>query len=143
MDEKCILNPERDCLGLMKANELEKDFKDFSQRNTESHDRFFRRLESLEKHEGIQGVQYENIIGKLSDLTDSLSELKTDSKGIINMIMPLTHRVETLEKEYSSVSKDVAEIKAKPAKRWDGIVEKIISIVVAAVVGFMLAQIGM
>lgn len=108
MDEKCLLNPERDCYGLRKALEIEKELKDHAKHNTESHERFFNRLEALEKQEGIQIVQYEHIMEKLDKLAT-----------------------------------DVAELKAKPARRWEGVVEKIIGVLVAAIVGFMLARIGL
>lgn len=143
MQEKCILDPERDCLGLMKAQELEKDFNEFSRRNTESHDRFFRRLEDLEKHEVIQKEQYNHIKDKLSGLSDDLSELKADSKEVVAKLSPLAHKVESLENVSESVKREVETLKEKPAKRWESIVEKIIGLVVAAVVGFVLAKLGL
>ena len=41
------------------------------------------------------------------------------------------------------LSGDVKELKAKPAKRWESIVEKVIGLVIAAVVGFALARLGL
>lgn len=41
------------------------------------------------------------------------------------------------------ISEDVDELKSKPAKRWDNVTEKIIGIIVAAVLGFMLARLGL
>ena len=108
MPEKCILDPERDCLGLMKARELEKDVNELRKQNSSSHERIFDRLGELEKQEGIQLVQHEHIMEKLDQLAG-----------------------------------DVKELKAKPGKRWEGIVEKAIGILVAAVLGFMLARLGL
>ena len=108
MPEKCILDPERDCLGPMKARELEKDVNELRKQNSSSHERIFDRLGELEKQEGIQLVQYEHIMEKLDQLAG-----------------------------------DVKELKAKPGKRWEGIVEKAIGILVAAVLGFMLARLGL
>lgn len=108
MPEKCILDPERDCLGLMKARELEKDVNELRKQNSSSQERIFDRLGELEKQEGIQLVQYEHIMEKLDQLAG-----------------------------------DVKELKAKPGKRWEGIVEKAIGILVAAVLGFMLARLGL
>lgn len=101
MEDKCIRFPESDCLGLHKAGELRRQ-------NSNSHERFFDRLNALESQEGIQQEQYKHIMEKLTQLTT-----------------------------------DVAEIRARPARRWEGIVEQVIGIVVAAVVGFMLAKFGM
>ena len=108
MPEKCILDPERDCLGLMKARELEKDVNELRKQNSSSHERIFDRLGELEKQEGIQLVQYEHIMEKLDELAG-----------------------------------DVKELKAKPGKRWEGIVEKVIGLVAAAVVGYFLARLGL
>lgn len=139
MDEKCILNAERDCLGLIKAKELEHDLNDLRKQNSSSHERIFERLGDLEKQEGIQGVQYENILEKLGDLTNNLNDLKTDSKEVVSKLPPLTHRVDSLEQ----LSTDVKEIQSKPGKRWESIVEKAILLVVSGVVGFVLAQVGL
>jgi len=139
MNEKCILDPERDCLGLIKARELEGDLNELRKQNAASHERLFDRLGELERQEGIQGEQYKNIIDKLGNLTTNISEMKADNKEIISQLPSLTHKVETLEQ----LSEDVAELKEKPAKKWDGMTEKIISIVVSAVVGFLLAKIGL
>lgn len=115
MDEKCIINPERDCLGLIKANELEKDLTtleenlgELRRQNSKSHERVFERLGELERHEGVFEEQYKNIIKKLDDLEGNLDE-----------------------------------IKAKPAKQWEKVMEQVIGIVIAAVVGFMLAKMGL
>ncbi len=139
MQEKCIINPERDCLGLIKAMEVERDVNELRKQNSSSHERMFERLGELEKHDGIQGVQYGNILEKLEDMTENLSELRADNKEAISQIPPLVRRVDSLEQ----LSEDVNELKEKPAKRWESVVEKAIGILVAAVVGFMLAKIGL
>ena len=79
MAEKCILDPERDCLGLIKARELEQDVNELRKQNSSSHERIFERLGELEKQEGIQGVQYENILEKLDQLAGDVKELKSKS----------------------------------------------------------------
>ena len=76
MSEKCILDPERDCLGLMKARELEKDVNELRKQNSSSHERIFDRLGELEKQEGIQVLQYEHILEKLDQLAGDVKELK-------------------------------------------------------------------
>lgn len=108
MSDKCILDPDRDCLGLIKARELEQDLNELRRQNSSSHERIFERLGEIEKQEGIQDVQYENILEKLDQLAG-----------------------------------DVKDLKSKPAKRWENIVEKVLGIVAAAVVGFVLAKIGL
>lgn len=139
MSEKCLINPERDCYGLIKAMEVEKDLNELRASNSKSHERFFERLEEIERNDSVREVQYSNLLEKLGDLSGDLSELKTDSKAIVSQLSPLTHKMEEMEE----LSKDVEEMKSRPAKRWENIVEAIIGLVVAAVVGYMLAAVGL
>lgn len=139
MSEKCLINPERDCYGLIKAMEVEKDLNELRASNSKSHERFFERLEEIERNDSVREVQYSNLLEKLGDLSGDLSELKTDSKAIVSQLSPLTHKMEEMEE----LSKDVEEMKSRPAKRWEHIVETIIGLVVAAVVGYMLAAVGL
>lgn len=115
MDEKCIRFPESDCLGLHKAAELEKD---------------------------------------LDELRDDLGELRRQNSGTHERLFDRLNALENQEgiqreqykhimEKLTQLATDMAEIKARPAKRWEGIVEQVIGIVVAAVVGFMLARLGM
>ncbi len=139
MSEKCLINPERDCYGLIKAMEVEKDLNELRASNSKSHERFFERLEEIERNDSVREVQYGNLLEKLGDLSGDLSELKTDSKAIVSQLSPLTHKMEEMEE----LSKDVEEMKSRPAKRWEHIVEAVIGLVVAAVVGYMLAAVGL
>lgn len=143
MSEKCILDPERDCLGLIKARELEQDVNELRKQNSATHERLFDKIGEIEKHEGIQGIQYENIIEKLGNLSDSVAGLREDSKEVASSMYPLTSRVETLEKNAENIGEFIEELKEKPAKRIDGIVEKIIGMVVGAVMGYILVKLGL
>lgn len=107
-DDKCILDPQRDCLGLQKAEMLEKQMDQWRAQSRESHQEIFRRLNDLEKSETARDVQYTSIMEKLDKL----------------------------------VAWQEAQ-QAKPAKRWDAVVEKVILAVVAAVIGAILARIGL
>lgn len=143
MEEKCILDPNRDCLGLMKARELEAEFNDFKKRNDSSHKEYYDRLAVLEKQWAVQSEQYRNIIEKLVSVTDSLKDLKEDSREMVDTISPVKHRIEELEKKYDNVASEVKVMKEKPGKRWEGLVEKVFGIIVAAIAGFVLAKIGL
>lgn len=168
MQEKCILDPERDCLGLRRAEELAGDLKaldtklnGFQQNITDTNSRFGARIGKLEAREEVREEQYKHVREKLDNITrdmsdfqkenkdsvselrkehkESMEELRKGNKDILDAVTPLKHKVEQLEQ----LSDDVEELKEKPAKRWDGIIEKIIGIVVAAVVGFILAKVGL
>lgn len=107
-DERCILNPERDCLGLQKAEMLEKQMDQWRAQSRESHQEIFRRLGELERSETARNVQYTSIMEKLDKL----------------------------------VAWQEAQ-QAKPAKRWEAVVEKALLMVVAAVVAYILARVGL
>lgn len=114
-DEKCILDPQRDCLGLQKANMLEKQMSEWREASRNTHKDLYDRLRELEKAEAARNEQYDNIMEKLDTLTKSMAE----------------------------VTLKVADITARPGKRWDAIVDKAIWAVLAAVIAFVLARIGL
>lgn len=114
MPDKCLVDPTRDCMGLAKAESLERKLEAvdrkmeaMEQRNSDSHQEVFQRLNNVEKENAVMDARYETIIRKLDELTV---------------------KVEALE--------------SKPAKRWDGLMEKALWAVAAAVIAFLLAQLG-
>lgn len=106
-EEHCILNPDRDCLGLIKATQLEKDFQEFKIENSKSHQRIFDRIENLEKDNLIQGERYRVILEKIDIVT-----------------------------------KKVEAIEEKPAKKWESLSENVLWAIIAAVIGFVVARLG-
>lgn len=54
----------------------------------------------------------------------------------------MAEQMQGLNKNVTKLTDEVEEIKSKPAKRWESIVEKILLTVAAAVVGFILAKLG-
>lgn len=108
MDEKCILDPQRDCLGLQKANMLEKQMSEWREASRSTHKELFDRMRELEKAEAARNEQYDNIMEKL----DRLIAWQEAEQG-------------------------------KPKKRWEAIVDKSVWAVLAAVIAFILARIGL
>ena len=68
MDDKCILDPQRDCLGLQKANMLEKQMDQWREQARSTHEKLFDRIRELEKAEAARNEQYESIMEKLDKL---------------------------------------------------------------------------
>ena len=48
MPEKCVYDPEQECIGLVKAKELEHDLNDLRKQNSASHERMFDQLSQLD-----------------------------------------------------------------------------------------------
>lgn len=73
-----------------------------------------------------------------------------DVKDIANSVYKLATTVEILTREQQisnekldRVSEDVEEIKNKPAKRWETVVSHILTAVIAGLVAFVLAKLGL
>lgn len=143
MTEKCLIDPERDCFGLKKAEELERDLNELRKQNNNSHERFFDRLTELEKSEGVQGEQYKNILSRLGDLSNNLHDMKNETRDAVSKLPGITHKLDDLGNRTDSLLEDVDELKEKPAKKWENVTGQIVAIVIAAVVGLVLGQIGL
>lgn len=93
------------------------------------------------------------------DLAVKVAEIDQRSKSNTHRLDKVEQRQDNLDRLVSSVATmateqehikaDVTEIKAdvktlaeKPGKRWEAIVEKVVLLIVAGVVGYVLAQIG-
>ena len=55
----------------------------------------------------------------------------------------MAEQLKSMNTNVSTLKTDVEELKEKPAKRWDGFVDKIVWAVAAALIGFVLAKIGL
>jgi hypothetical protein len=55
----------------------------------------------------------------------------------------LAVREENVETDVKEIKSDVKKLTEKPGQMWDSVVKQIVTALVAAVVGFILAQIGM
>ena len=108
MEEKCILDVQRDCLGLQKANMLEKQMSQWQEASRNTHKELYDRVRDLEKTEAARKEQYDNIMEKLDKLL-------------------------LWQEEQTS----------KPSRRWEGIADKTIWAVLAAVIAFLLARLGL
>lgn len=71
-------------------------------------------------------------------------ENKVDNLAdVVGVLQAMQKDLEHLTKDVTETRKDVKELKEKPAKRWDALVEKIIWGVVGAVLTFILAKGGL
>ena len=72
----------------------------------------------------------------LEKQTEAVNRLATS-------VAVMAEKVETTGEKVDGLCTDVQELKAEPGKRWKLVVEKIIYAVVAAVMGFILARLGL
>ena len=73
---------------------------------------------------------------------DKVEKWQADFGELIGTVKVLADREERVEKDVGEIKEAVQEIKEKPVKRWDGLVEKIIFTVVGAIVAYVLVRIG-
>lgn len=74
---------------------------------------------------------------------DTLEKRQDDLDELVGTVKVLAVREENVESDVKVIKSDVKSLTGKSGKMWDAIVEKIIFIIVAAVVGYILAKIGM
>ena len=61
---------------------------------------------------------------------------------LVSTVKVLAVREENVENNVKEIKSDVKSLTGKPAKKWDNLVNQVISILVAGVVGFVLAKFG-
>lgn len=111
MDEKCIIDPQRDCIGKAEAAKLEgriKALEEWKEAFKKLHTDFY---------------QWQN------------KQAERDGK--------LDEQLRTMDENIKKVLATQEACSLKPGKRWDAIVDKAIWAVLAAVIAFVLARIGL
>ena len=74
---------------------------------------------------------------------DDLEKRQDNLDELVSTVKVLAVREENVETDVKEIKSDVKSLTEKPAKRWEAIVGTIITTVVAAVLGFMMARLGM
>ena len=73
---------------------------------------------------------------------EELEKRQDNLDDIASAVKILAVREENVESTVQEIKSDVKSLTNKPAKRWDNLVDKIIITIAAAIIGFILAQIG-
>ena len=74
---------------------------------------------------------------------DEMEKRQDNLDALVGTVMVLADREERVEKDVKEIKNDVKTLTGKPAKKWDNLTNQIITIVVAAIAGFILAKIGL
>ena len=74
---------------------------------------------------------------------DNVEKRQNDLEELVSTVKVLAVREEKVESDVKEIKGDVKTLTELPAKRWHGIVDKIITTIVAAVLGFLLARLGL
>lgn len=74
---------------------------------------------------------------------DDVEKRQNTLDELVGTVKVLATREEVVESDVKEIKNDVKALTAKPGKRWDAMVDKITLTLVAAVIGFILAKIGL
>lgn len=110
-DDKCILDPERDCIGKAAAALLEKRIEDLEAWQRDSK-KFHRDFYDWQRTQIARDARLDE---QLNNMNDNISKILAKQEACA----------------------------MKPGKRWDAIVDKVIWTVLAAVIAFVLAKVGL
>lgn len=100
------------------------------------HDEFAKRME-------VENQRRDDEDKRQNKRIDKLEETVAKIEGLTLAIEKMAVSINTMTDEIKSQGARLTAIEAKPAKRWESLVSDIIKLLIAAVVGFLLAKIGM
>lgn len=73
---------------------------------------------------------------------DNLEEEQKELRSLTNAVSQMVIEQKNIRDDLTEMKNDVKQIKEKPAKRWDMAAEKVLTLVIAGIVAWMLGQIG-
>ena len=74
---------------------------------------------------------------------ESLEKRQNDTEKLVTSVAIIAEKQKDMEGDVKEMKCDVKKLIEKPAKRWEGVVEKVLYTVVGAVVAYLLAKAGM
>lgn len=74
---------------------------------------------------------------------DDMERRQDNLDELVGTVKVLAVREEAVENDVKEIKSDVKSLTSKPGQRWDNLVDKVILAIAAAVVGFVLAQLGL
>ena len=105
----------------------------------DSRDRLLEQISNIKQEQAKMAEQIKAALKRIDEqkaLTDSVHSLALS-------IERLTSAQRSTDTKVDALSRDVDDIKEKPAKRWEDAVKTVITSILSAVVGFFLAHIKM
>lgn len=83
-----------------------------------------------------RSIRNEGRIKKLEEESGVLHQLATS-------VAVMAEQLKTMNSSVTTMKNELEELKDKPAKRWDGLVDKIVWAVAAALLGYVFASLGL
>lgn len=74
---------------------------------------------------------------------DEVERRQNNLDELVGTVKALAVKEERVESDVKEIKNDVKKLTGKSGQKWDGLVTQIVSAIAAAVVGFLVARIGM
>ena len=74
---------------------------------------------------------------------DELAEHQKDQDKLLNTVALIAQKQESMESSLGEIKTDIKQIKDKPGKRWDSIVDKAILAVITGLIAYILVRLGL
>ena len=144
-DSKCTPGAEENapCPGFARLAVVESELVDLRRQNAKTHERFGERIGELESGHKVQDVEVKNLEKTIDRMSGDMVEVKAETKEISKQLPAIASQISAIHETSKAVDADVDALKEKPGKRWESVVGQIIGLVVAALVGLVLARLGM
>lgn len=73
---------------------------------------------------------------------EELEKRQDNLDDLVSTVKVLAVREEAVENDVKEIKSDVKALASKPGKLWDSMLEKVLLTIIAAVLGYIFAQIG-
>ena len=87
-------------------------------------------------------TEYMSQANCLNQRMDAIEDRQKNLEELVASVAVLAQRMGTVEGNVKEIKGNVQALMSKPGKRWDGVVEKALLVVVGAVVAWIMTQIG-
>ena len=94
--------------------------------------------------DGIQ-AQIASVEARCKSNSHRIDDLEADNKALHQLatsVEVLATKQETIEENVNEIKADVKSLKAIPASRWEAVVKGVITALIAGLIGFALAKLG-
>lgn len=90
-----------------------------------------------------QKLELEHRLSCVETRVDALENRQDNLDKLVSTVSALAVREERMENDVKEIKADVKSLTEKPGKRYEGLVEKAVWAVLAAVIAFLLGRIGL
>lgn len=95
-------------------------------------------------------IDIEHRLTKVEDTTASntrrlndMERRQDDLDELVSTVKVLAVREEAVESDVKEIKSDVKELAGKGGRKWEGLMDKITTVLIGAILGFLLSQIGL